>query len=129
MFAPLRTTSSRRAIAVCKFSWTRLPEFGDLPGSAGIYCFTKFAVEGITQALAKELAPFGIFATTVEPGYFRTNFLYGISLVRVKKIMEDDAGPPALCAKMPPRSAIIDRPIPMKLGAASCDWFCDFDVV
>jgi NAD(P)-dependent dehydrogenase (short-subunit alcohol dehydrogenase family) len=40
----------------------------------GIYSSTKFAVEGITEALHDELAPLGIHATVVEPGYFRTNF-------------------------------------------------------
>lgn len=43
--------------------------------STGVYCATKFAVEGLTQALAIEVAPFGIDAATVEPGYFRTAFL------------------------------------------------------
>ena len=46
----------------------------------GIYGSTKFAVEGITEALHGELAPLGIHATVVEPGYFRTNFLDGNSL-------------------------------------------------
>jgi NAD(P)-dependent dehydrogenase (short-subunit alcohol dehydrogenase family) len=46
----------------------------------GVYCSTKFAVEGITEALHYELAPLGIHATVVEPGYFRTNFLDGSSL-------------------------------------------------
>ena len=48
--------------------------FGSLPGW-GVYGSTKFAVEGITEALAAEVAPLGLFATTVEPGLFRTNFL------------------------------------------------------
>lgn len=43
----------------------------------GIYCSTKFAVEGISEALALELVPFGIKMVLVEPGYFRTNFLGG----------------------------------------------------
>ncbi len=46
----------------------------------GVYCSTKFAVEGLTEALHAELAPLGIHATTVEPGYFRTDFLDGPSL-------------------------------------------------
>jgi len=41
----------------------------------GIYSATKFAVEGISEALAKEVAPLGIQVTTVEPGPFRTDFL------------------------------------------------------
>lgn len=46
----------------------------------GVYCSTKFAVEGLTEALADELAPLGIKATIVEPGYFRTDFLDARSL-------------------------------------------------
>ncbi|CAB3845417.1 oxidoreductase [Achromobacter sp. CF-sbj1-Ac2-l] len=47
----------------------------------GAYCSTKFAVEGLTEALHDELAPLGIHATVVEPGYFRTDFLDTTSLV------------------------------------------------
>jgi NAD(P)-dependent dehydrogenase (short-subunit alcohol dehydrogenase family) len=50
----------------------------------GVYCATKFAVEGITEALAAELAPLSIFATVVEPGFFRTDFLSSTSLVTTK---------------------------------------------
>jgi NAD(P)-dependent dehydrogenase (short-subunit alcohol dehydrogenase family) len=38
----------------------------------GAYCATKFALEGITQALHDEVAPFGIRTMIVEPGAFRT---------------------------------------------------------
>jgi NAD(P)-dependent dehydrogenase (short-subunit alcohol dehydrogenase family) len=41
---------------------------------------TKFAVEGISEALSIELAPLGIHATAVEPGYFHTEFLSAQSL-------------------------------------------------
>jgi NAD(P)-dependent dehydrogenase (short-subunit alcohol dehydrogenase family) len=41
----------------------------------GIYCATKFAVSGLTEALAAEVRSFGIKVTLVYPGYFRTNFL------------------------------------------------------
>jgi len=47
-----------------------------LPGW-GIYNATKFAVEGISEALSLELAPLGIGVTVVEPGPFRTDFLGG----------------------------------------------------
>ncbi len=47
---------------------------GNFPGW-GIYCSTKFAVAGFTEALAEEARPFGIHATVVYPGYFRTDFL------------------------------------------------------
>ncbi len=52
---------------------------GAFPGF-GIYCATKFAVQGFTESLSAEVAPFGIKATIVSPGYFRTNFLEGSSL-------------------------------------------------
>lgn len=46
----------------------------------GVYGSTKFAVEGLTEALSLELAPLGIHATVVEPGFFRTDFLDDTSL-------------------------------------------------
>jgi NAD(P)-dependent dehydrogenase (short-subunit alcohol dehydrogenase family) len=56
-----------------------LSSIGGIRGYAsnGIYCATKFAIEGLTQSLAIEVAPFGISAVIVEPGYFRTSFLSG----------------------------------------------------
>ena len=53
--------------------------FGNFPGW-GIYCATKFAVAGFTESLAAEAKSFGISATVVYPGYFRTNFLSKESL-------------------------------------------------
>ncbi|WP_447768710.1 SDR family NAD(P)-dependent oxidoreductase [Sphingobacterium faecium] len=41
----------------------------------GIYCATKFAIAGLTESLAEEVKGFGIKATVVYPGYFRTDFL------------------------------------------------------
>jgi NAD(P)-dependent dehydrogenase (short-subunit alcohol dehydrogenase family) len=52
---------------------------GMFPGF-GIYCSTKFAVDGFTEALATEIRSFGITATVVSPGYFRTSFLTADSL-------------------------------------------------
>jgi NAD(P)-dependent dehydrogenase (short-subunit alcohol dehydrogenase family) len=52
---------------------------GGFPGW-GVYCATKFAVEGLSEALAVEAAPFGVRVTIVEPGYFRTSFLSPDSL-------------------------------------------------
>lgn len=57
----------------------------------GIYGATKFAVEGITEALAQELAPLGIHATVIEPGFFRTDFLAGESLLKVRREIDDYA--------------------------------------
>jgi NAD(P)-dependent dehydrogenase (short-subunit alcohol dehydrogenase family) len=49
-------------------------EFGSL------YSASKFAVEGFSESLAKEVAAFNIFVTIVEPGPFRTDFLTNDSL-------------------------------------------------
>ncbi|WP_234197793.1 oxidoreductase [Pseudacidovorax sp. NFM-22] len=48
-----------------------------IAGSAGsgFYNATKFAVEGLSEALAEELAPLGVKVLIVEPGPFRTEFL------------------------------------------------------
>lgn len=48
---------------------------------SGVYAATKFAVEGLSEALAMELAPLGIRVTIVEPGAFRTEFLSSSSIV------------------------------------------------
>lgn len=55
----------------------------------GVYCSTKFAVEGLTEALAQELQPLGIYATVVEPGAFRTDFLDAKSLSVSPRSIED----------------------------------------
>jgi NAD(P)-dependent dehydrogenase (short-subunit alcohol dehydrogenase family) len=59
-----------------------ISSIGGYHGSAGfgIYCSTKFAVEGLSEAMYAELAPLGIHVTVVEPGYFRTDFLDSSSL-------------------------------------------------
>lgn len=57
----------------------------------GVYGSTKFAVEGITEALAQELQPLGIHATVVEPGFFRTDFLDASSLSSTGILIDDYA--------------------------------------
>jgi NAD(P)-dependent dehydrogenase (short-subunit alcohol dehydrogenase family) len=49
---------------------------GGLVGNpaVGYYAATKFAVEGLSEALSKEAAPFGVRVTIVEPGPFRTDW-------------------------------------------------------
>ncbi|EOV1171416.1 SDR family oxidoreductase [Vibrio fluvialis] len=43
--------------------------------NATFYSASKYAVEGMTLALADEVAPLGIQVTAIEPGFFRTEFL------------------------------------------------------
>jgi NAD(P)-dependent dehydrogenase (short-subunit alcohol dehydrogenase family) len=57
----------------------------------GVYCSTKFAVEGLSEALHQELAPLGIKVTIVEPGYFRTDFLDDTSLHVQERVIPDYA--------------------------------------
>ncbi|MBA2949639.1 oxidoreductase [Streptomyces himalayensis] len=64
--------------------------FRSVPGF-GVYCSTKFAVEGLSEAMRDELAPLGIQVTIVEPGYFRTDFLDATSLHTEGQVISDYA--------------------------------------
>ncbi len=70
-----------------------LSSLGGYRASAGwgVYCSTKFAVEGITEALHDELAPLGIHVTVVEPGFFRTDFMDTRSLSKIAQEIDDYA--------------------------------------
>ena len=86
-----------------------------LPG-ASIYAATKFAVEGFSEALAGELAPFGVKLTIIEPGGVRTEFAnrslkvapyhpdYSEALAVSRKYYEtiggNQPGDPVACAKL-----------------------------
>lgn len=61
----------------------------------GVYGSTKFAVEGLSEAMATELKPFGIHVTIVEPGFFRTDFLAENSLSISPASIADYVGTPA----------------------------------
>ena len=58
-----------------------------MPGIA-YYCGSKFALEGISEALGKELEPFGIAVTAVAPGSFRTDWA-GRSMTRTPRAIAD----------------------------------------
>lgn len=62
--------------------------FAGFPGW-GIYCSTKFAVAGFTEALAEEIKEFNLKATVVYPGYFRTDFLAKGSVRTPEHIIDD----------------------------------------
>jgi NAD(P)-dependent dehydrogenase (short-subunit alcohol dehydrogenase family) len=56
--------------------------------SAGYYAASKFAVEGLSEALAKEVEPLGIRVTAIEPGPFRTDWA-GRSLKLAREPISD----------------------------------------
>lgn len=58
-------------------------------GGFGIYCATKFAVEGLSEAMAQELSPLGVHVTVVDPGAFRTDFLDTTSLAETATHIDD----------------------------------------
>jgi NAD(P)-dependent dehydrogenase (short-subunit alcohol dehydrogenase family) len=64
-------------------SIVNISSIGGLVGFPGVgyYCATKFAVEGLSESLSKEVAPLGIKVLVVEPGPFRTDWA-GRSLKR-----------------------------------------------
>ena len=50
--------------------------------SSGMYAAAKAAMEGLSQSLSQEVAPFGLKVTAVAPGGFRTDFLTDHSIRR-----------------------------------------------
>ena len=84
----------------------------------GVYCSTKFAVEGLTEALHDELAPLGIHATVVEPGYFRTEFLESASLAVSPRELSDYAAT-AGAVRVKAREISLNQPgDPLRLAQA-----------
>ncbi|RTF19007.1 oxidoreductase [Serratia marcescens] len=66
---------------------TSMGSFITLPGIS-YYCGSKFALEGISETLSKELAPFNLHVTAVAPGSFRTDWA-GRSMVRSPRCLPD----------------------------------------
>ena len=58
-----------------------------MPG-IGYYCGSKFALQGISEVMRSELAPFGVHVTTLCPGSFRTDWA-GRSMVRTDRSIAD----------------------------------------
>jgi NAD(P)-dependent dehydrogenase (short-subunit alcohol dehydrogenase family) len=66
---------------------TSMGGFITMPGIS-FYCGSKFALEGISEALGKEVAGFGIRVTTLAPGQFRTDWA-GRSMDRTPRSIAD----------------------------------------
>lgn len=58
-----------------------------MPGIA-YYCGSKFALQGISEVMRAEMAPFGVHVTTLCPGSFRTDWA-GRSMVRSDRSIAD----------------------------------------
>jgi len=66
---------------------TSMGGFITMPGIS-FYCGSKFALEGISEALGKEVADFGIRVTALAPGQFRTDWA-GRSMDRTPRSISD----------------------------------------
>jgi NAD(P)-dependent dehydrogenase (short-subunit alcohol dehydrogenase family) len=66
---------------------TSMGGFITMPGIA-YYCGSKFALEGISEVLSKELRPFGVHVTAIAPGSFRTDWA-GRSMQRSPRSISD----------------------------------------
>jgi NAD(P)-dependent dehydrogenase (short-subunit alcohol dehydrogenase family) len=106
-----------------------------------IYNSSKFAVEGFSQSIAEELAPFGVYVTVVSPGFFRTDFL-DLSSVKYSKAGISDysealaefrdfhdnrnhfqAGAPAKLASVVLHLVQVEKPpISFVAGSDAVDW-------
>ncbi|MGK3202044.1 oxidoreductase [Amycolatopsis sp. MEPSY49] len=104
------------------------------PPGYGAYCATKYALEGISEALAAEVAPFGVQVLIVEPGAFRTEFgggrmhrsrpidAYAVSTSGTREAVENmdgtQPGDPAKAAAAIVRAVgSPDAPLRLALGA------------
>lgn len=83
----LRAQKSGRYINISSLAGTM-----GFPGM-GLYCASKFALNGFTEALKGECASFGVLVTNVEPGGFRTNFGTTSMISAAAAIPGDEYGP------------------------------------
>lgn len=56
----------------------------------GVYCASKWALEGLTQTLAQEVAELGIKVVNVAPGGLRTDFAQGSKTIVAGKLSDYD---------------------------------------
>jgi NAD(P)-dependent dehydrogenase (short-subunit alcohol dehydrogenase family) len=88
-------------------SWRGGPAFG-------LYAATKWACSGLAESLRPEVAPFGIDACVIEPGYFRSGFLNpGARIQSLQRIQEYEDSAAGQVRKM------LDKTDNLQLGDVS----------
>jgi NAD(P)-dependent dehydrogenase (short-subunit alcohol dehydrogenase family) len=87
----------------------------------GLYAATKFALEGISEALSRELAPLGVSVTIVEPGGFRTDFLDDSSLHAEPATIDDYRQTAGATRDFVPTANHGQQGDPLKLAAVLAD--------
>lgn len=89
---------TKAALPALRESRGHIVNFSSMAGLVGLpgmspYCAAKHAVEGFSESLSQELAPFGIKVTLIEPGGFRTNFFTGSERIARSPLAIYDATP------------------------------------
>jgi NAD(P)-dependent dehydrogenase (short-subunit alcohol dehydrogenase family) len=84
---------------------------------AGVYCAGKYALEGIGQTLAQEVAELGIKVINIEPGGMRTDYA-GRSLQQTERIIDDYDGVARFARRVLPEQAGREPGDPAKVAAA-----------
>lgn len=105
----------------------------------GLYCASKYALEGLTEALAREAAPFGVKATILQPSDFRTGFreacdrridpaspyaepfAANVSMLAVPTSEEEAGDPQRAAAALLQLVAMPDPPVRLLLGNMAFD--------
>jgi NAD(P)-dependent dehydrogenase (short-subunit alcohol dehydrogenase family) len=83
----------------------------------GAYGAAKFAVEGLSLAVAPEVEPVGIKVTVVEPGFFRTGLLDASSVEWAENVIDDYGAAGNVQATWEPYDGT-QQGDPLKLGEA-----------
>lgn len=90
------------------------------PG-ASLYHASKWGIEGFMESTAKDVAPFGISVTIVEPGGARTEFRTGSSQLAANQLQDYDVSPAAMTRRINDPSLPPSPGDPVKMAQAMID--------